>query len=156
VAFWLIWWAICFGLWMLLVFKTEFAEVVAGALAASVSATGAELVRSRGIVPFEPRLIWWRGLLKVPWDVVRETWQLTALVVRHYLRGQPIEGSFRFVHFESCGGHDPRSQARRAIATWISSISPNTYLLGFDEAHDVAVVHQLVATERPPEVDPDA
>jgi hypothetical protein len=153
--FWLAWWVICFGLWMLLVFKTERAEMVAGALAAAAAATGVELVRAHGFAPFHPRLSWWHGLLRVPFDVLRETWALIALLARHVARGEPIEGHFRFVHFEDCGGQDPRSQTRRAIAVWIGSVSPNTYVLGFDEKHDVAVIHQLVSTTAPPEPDPD-
>jgi hypothetical protein len=138
------------------VFKTQPAEFVAGALAAAVAATGAELVRSRGFAPFGPKAVWWQGLLRLPLDVLRETWMLIRLLVRHFLKGEPVEGGFRFVHFDECGGHDRRSHARRAVATWIGSVSPNTYVLGFDEARDVAVIHQLVPTKEPPELDPDA
>jgi multisubunit Na+/H+ antiporter MnhE subunit len=155
-AFWLSWWAICFGLWMLLVFKAERAEMVAGALAAAVAATGVELVRSFGFAPFAPKLSWSRGALRLPMEVSRETWMLVMLLARHFLRGEPVAGRFRYVHFEECGGEDPRSQTRRAVATWIGSVSPNTYVLGFDEARDVMVVHQLVSTETPPQLDPDA
>jgi hypothetical protein len=156
VAFWLSWWAFCWGLWVLLVFKTEAAEIVAGAIAAAFAATGAELVRSRGYAPFRGELRWCRGLLRLPLEVSRETWSMIGLLVRHYARGEPIEGRFRIVHFDECAGKDPRSQARRAVATWRASVSPNTYLLGFDPERDVAVIHQLTASETPPELDPSA
>jgi hypothetical protein len=154
-AFWLSWWAICWGLWMLLVFKTEPAEIVAGAIAAAVAATGAEVVRAHGY-GFRPELRWWRGLVRLPLEVVRETWLLIVVLVRQYTRGEPIEGRFRIVHFHECAGQDPRKQARRAVAIWRASVSPNIYLLGFDEDSDVAVVHQLVPTETPPKLDPSA
>jgi multisubunit Na+/H+ antiporter MnhE subunit len=154
--FWLAWWAICMGLWMLLVFKTEPAEVVAGAVAAALAATGTELVRSRGYAPFSPELRWWRGLLRLPLDVGRETWMLIVLLARHYLRGKPIQGRFRIIHFDECEGDDPRTQTRRAVAIWLTSVSPNTYVLGFDPRHDIAVVHQLVPAESPPKLDPSA
>ena len=76
IAFWLGWWVVCFALWVLLVFKTEPAEFVAGALAAAFAATGAELVRSRGYAPFAPELAWSRGLLRLPREVVMDTWRM--------------------------------------------------------------------------------
>jgi hypothetical protein len=156
VTFWLIWWAIGVGLWMLLVFKTESAEIAAGAVAAAFTATGAELVRSRGYAPFSPELRWWRGLVRLPREVLVDTWRMLWLLVLHFARGKPIEGRFRIVHFEACAGQEPRKQARRAVATWLGGVSPNTYVLGFDERKDAAVVHQLVPSEPPPEIDPSA
>jgi hypothetical protein len=154
LAFGLAWWGIALGLWMLLVFKTEPAEIVAGAVAAAFAATGAELVRYRGYAPFSPDLRWWRVLLRVPGEVVADTWRMLRLLILHFARGEPVGGRFRIVHFGSCAGDDPRSQARRVVATWLGAISPNTYILGFDEQKDAAVLHQLVPNEQPPDVDP--
>jgi hypothetical protein len=67
-----------------------------------------------------------------------------------------VKGRFRIVHFQDCAGDDPRSLARRATAKWLSSVSPNTYILGFDEKRDIAVIHQLVPTKDPPPLDPTA
>jgi fatty acid desaturase len=155
IAFWLGWWAIAFTLWVLLVFKTEPAEFVAGAVAAAFAATGAELVRSRGYAPFAPRLAWWRGVLRLPREVLMDTWRMSVLLVRHFTRGDPIEGCFRFVHFEA-SRDDPESQARRAVIEWLGCVSPNTFVVGIDEKHHLAVVHQLVRDELPPELDPSA
>jgi hypothetical protein len=154
IAFWLGWWAVSFALWVLLVFKTEPAELVAGAVAAAFAATGAELVRSRGYAPFAPEVQWSRGLLRLPREVVRDTWRMTVLLVRHFTRGQPIQGCFRIVHFSAGTRDDPRAQARRAVAEWLGCVSPNTYVLGLDERHKVAVLHQLIRDELPPEVEP--
>lgn len=154
IAFWLAWWATCFVLWMLLVFKTEPAEIVAGAVAAAFAATGAELVRSRGYAPFAPRLEWSRGLLRLPREVVFDTWRMARLLIRHLIRGESIQGCFRIVHFSAGSRDDPHAQARRAVAEWLGSVSPNTYVLGIDEHHHVAVVHQLIRDDVPPELDP--
>jgi hypothetical protein len=156
LVFGLTWWAIALGLWMLLVFKTEPAEIVAGAVAAALAATGAELVRLRGYAPFSPELRWLRGLVRLPRDVVVDSWRMLRLLVLHFVDGRPIKGRFRVIQFEACGGDSPRRQARRAVATWLGAISPNTYVLGFDERKDAAVVHQLVPSEQPPEIDPSA
>jgi multisubunit Na+/H+ antiporter MnhE subunit len=156
IVFWLGWWAVAYALWVLFVFKTEAAELVAGAIAAAFAATGAELVRSRGYAPFAPELAWSRGILRLPMEVVMDTWRMAVLLVRHFVRGEPVEGCFRIVHFPAGPDDDPREQARRTVAEWLGCVSPNTYVVGIDERHRVAVIHQLVRGELPPELDPRA
>jgi Na+/H+ ion antiporter subunit len=156
IAFWLGWWALAYGLWVLLVFKTEPAEFVAGALAAALAATGAELVRSRGYAPFAPDLSWSRGLLRLPMEVVVDTWRIAMLLVRHFVRGEPVKGTLRIVKFSPGSRDDPRAQARRTVVGWLACVSPNTYVIGIDEQHHVAVVHQLIRAELPPELDTGA
>jgi hypothetical protein len=154
VAFWLGWWVVAYALWVLAVFKTQPAELIAGAAAAALAATGAELVRSRGYAPFAPKLAWSRGLMRVPKEVVVDTWRMAMLLVRHFVRGERIEGCFRVVHFSAGADDDPRAQALRTVAGWLGCVSPNTYVIGIDERHQVAVVHQLIRDELPPELDP--
>jgi multisubunit Na+/H+ antiporter MnhE subunit len=154
IAFWVGWWAVCYALWALLVFKTELAEFVAGALAAAVAATGADMVRARGYVPFAPRLAWSRGLVRLPREVAVDTARMTALVVRSLIRRERIEGSFRIVSFSARSDDDPRAQARRTVAGWLGTVSPNTYVIGIDEDHRVAVLHQLIRDDDPPEIRP--
>lgn len=154
VVFWLSVWAVSFALWVLLVFKTEPAELVAGALAAALAATGAELVRSRGYAPFAPDLAWSRDLLRLPKEVVVDTWRMAATLIRHLVRRERVEGCFRIVHFTPGSRDDPRAAARRTVAAWLGCVSPNTYVIGIDEKHDVAVLHQLIRDELPPEFDP--
>ena len=154
IAFWLSWWAVAYALWVLAVFKTEPAELIAGAAAAALAATGAELVRSRGYAPFAPDLAWSRGLSRLPKAVVMDTWRMAMLLVRHFVRGEPVDGSFRVVEFPVGPDADPRAQAVRAVAAWLGCVSPNTYVLGVDEEHQVALLHQLIHDETPPELDP--
>ena len=154
IAFWLSWWAVAYGLWVLFVFKTEPAEFVAGAVAAAFAATGAELVRSRGYAPFAPELAWTRMLRRLPKEVLMDTSRMAALLVRHYVRGEPVKGSFRTVTFPVGSENDPQAQAARTVAEWLGCVSPNTFVVGIDEGHRVAVVHQLIRGEMPPELDP--
>jgi hypothetical protein len=156
IGFWLGWWAVAYVLWVLLVFKTEPAEFVAGAVAAAFAATGAELVRSRGYAPFAPELAWSRGLLRLPKEVLVDTWRMAMLLVKHFVRGEPIKGCFRTVTFPAGADDDPHAQAVRTVAEWLGSVSPNTYVVGIHESHHVAVVHQLIRDELPPELDPRA
>jgi hypothetical protein len=85
---------------------------------------------------------------------VMDTWHMAVLLVRHFVRGEPVKGSFRIVHFAAGAEDDPREQARRTVVEWLACVSPNTYVLGIDERHRVAVVHQLIRDELPPELDP--
>jgi hypothetical protein len=154
VAFWVAWWAVCYVLWVLLVFKTELAELVVGAVMAAVAATAVELVRNRGYAPFAIRLRWARSLLGLPWRIAVDTWLLTHALWRQLARGEPIHGQFRTVHFPDCKRDDPESEARRAVAKWLGGVAPNSYVIGFDEERDLALVRQLVPTEEPPDIDP--
>ena len=153
-AFWLGWWLVCFALWLLLVFKIEPAEFAAGAVAAAFSATAVELVRSRGYAPFAGDPRWLRALGRLPRAVALDMLLLARALWTALVRRRRIEGRFRTVHFPDCGGDDPRSEARRAVAKWLGGVGPNTYVIGFDEHRDIVLLHQLVPTERPPDVDP--
>jgi multisubunit Na+/H+ antiporter MnhE subunit len=152
--FWLAWWLVCFVLWMLLVFKTEPLEFVAGALAAALAATAAELVRSRGYAPFAGELRWLLSVARLPREVLVDCFVLARALWRQLTGKQRLQGTFRVIHFEGCGGEDPRSEARRAVAKWLGAVGPNTYVIGFDEERDIVLVHQLVPTKEPPDVDP--
>jgi hypothetical protein len=153
VVFWLGWWAFSLALWMVLVFKTELAEIVAGVVAAAFSATAVEAVRSRGQIPFSPDPRWVLSLWRLPREVIADCWLLTRALWRRVAHGVPIEGGFRVVHF-GCESDDPRSQARRATAKWLGGVGPNTYVVGFEEAHDAVLLRQLVKTKQVPDVDP--
>jgi NCAIR mutase (PurE)-related protein len=83
-----------------------------------------------------------------------DTWRMALLLVRHFTRGEPIRSCVRVVHFSAGSRDDPHAQARRTVAEWFGSVSPNTYVIGIDEGHRVAVVHQLIRDELPPELDP--
>jgi hypothetical protein len=154
VAFWVAWWLVCYVLWVLLVFKTELAELVVGAVMAAVAATAVELVRNRGYAPFaiDPR--WARSLFRLPRRIVVDTWLLARALWRQVVHGERIQGRFRAVHFPDCRRDDPESEARRAVAKWLGGVAPNSYVVGFDEERELALVRQLVPTEEPPEIDP--
>jgi hypothetical protein len=152
--FWLVWWLVCLGLYMLLVFKTELLELFVGMVAAAFAATAVELVRSRGYAPFAADPRWLLSLWRLPREVLVDCYALSKALVLHLTGRKRIDGRFRVIHFEGSSGDDPRSEARRAAAKWLGGVSPNTYVIGFDEKRDSVLVHQLVPTDEPPDVDP--
>jgi len=155
VAFFIGWWLVSFGLWVLLVFKTEGAELVAGVIAGIFSAAAAELVRAKGYAPFSPDVRWALVLLRLPRDVLVDCALLIRALVMAAWRREAIEGSFRCVHFADADRGDPRGQARLAVAKWLGGVSPNTVVIGFDEPRDAVLVHQVVRTKGPPDIDPE-
>src|SRR4029453_14856226 len=128
--------------------------VAAGLVAAAVAATAAEIVRSPDLVrfPLDPR--WLRGLAGLPWQVLRDTWLLTAALWRH-CSGRPVHGSFRVVPFPSEAdaarsaarrglARAARPAPRRALVTAAASVAPNTVVVGIEGGRGEMLVHQLV------------
>ena len=152
LGFWLRWWVALFVLYVLLVFKTEPAELVAGALCAALAATGAELVRSRGDVHFAPGYGWLRALPRLAVEVVAQTLRMVPLVWRA-ARGERIHGRMRCIAFPDASRKGPEAVTRRAVEKFLGSLAPNAYVVGFDQRHVVVVVHQLEPTDEPPRVD---
>jgi hypothetical protein len=152
VRFWLLWWVSLTVLYDLLVFKTEAAELIAGALCGAVSATGAELVRTRGGIQFAPGFGWLRAVPALAREVVVDTLRMVPLLWRA-ARGERVHGRMRYIAFPGAGRKGPEATTRRALEKFLGSIAPNSFVVGFDEGHDVVVIHQLEPTEAPPRVD---
>jgi multisubunit Na+/H+ antiporter MnhE subunit len=147
-AFWLASWAALTGLYVLLVFKTEPAELVAGAICGAISATGAELVRRHGSVRFAPGWAWLPALARVPRATVVETALLVGVLWRVIVRREDVRG--RIVSLPYPGARDKSVEAtsRRVVDTWLGSVSPNSLVVGFAERHDRVLVHRLVESDR--------
>ena len=154
VVSWLAWWVVLTGFYLLLVFKTEPAEFVAGAVCGAVSATGAELVRRHGRLRFRPGLGWLPALRHLPADTLRDCGALTGVLWRVLVRREGVHGRFRTLPFSGAAGSDAEDVGRRAVTKWLGSVAPNTVVVGFTKRTEGVVVHQLAETGRPPRVDP--
>jgi hypothetical protein len=150
----LVTWALLSALYVVLVFKTEFEEYVAGVICGLVSAVGVDLVRTHGSVRIAPGLGWVRGAARVPGEVLVDTALLVRVLWRVVVRREVVRGQYRVVPFAGARGSSPEAAGRRAVAKWIGSVAPNTLIVGFDEHHDRVLVHQLVRTDEPPRCDP--
>ena len=142
VRFWVAWYVPLVLLWLLFVDTFAGQEVIVGLVAAAIAATAAELVRSQELVRFRLDPHWLRGLPGLPWQVLHDTWLLTVALWRH-CTGSPVRGVFRVVPFPS-EADDDRSAARRALATALVSVAPNTVVVGVEGAEGEMLVHQLV------------
>jgi hypothetical protein len=51
-------------------------------------------------------------------------------------------------------GDDPSSETARALTKGLASLAPNTYVVAIDDDDRVILVHQLVRTDDPRDIDP--
>ena len=128
VGTWLGWWGVLFAIYLLLAAKLTAPEIVVGAAAAALAATGTTVAAHAGQLHFRPRLSWLRLLGHVVWRVVADSGIVGLALWRQIVRGQSVEGAFRIVPFDG-GGADAVSAARRALVTAGASLAPE-YLCG--------------------------
>jgi len=143
-ACWLTAWCGCAVVWMWLEDTVVLANLVDGAVAAAIGATGTTLVYVERLVEFDPRARWalrlWRPVAQFGPDM----WILASALGRA-LRGERASGALRAVRFEPAGAPGEVS-ARCALASAVGSFAPNTIVLGVEVADRVILVHQLVPT----------
>ena len=136
-------WVLMAAVWLLLVDNPALPELVAGAVAAAVAATGSELVRAQRIARVRPRVRWlrfaWRPFVRLPLDVLL----VMREVARQAAQRKPRRGELRAVRFEHRSG-GAQENARRALAEALGSVAPNTIVIGVDEERELLLAHQLV------------
>jgi hypothetical protein len=150
VRFWLGWWACLTALYVLLVFKTEPAEFVAGAVCGAISATGAYLVRQASGTRFHPGWGWLPAAARLPRAVIVDTIRLVGVLWRVIARREDVRGRIISLPYKDAHRRGVDAESRRAVAKFLGSVAPNTVVVGIAERHDRVLVHQLVPAEPPP------
>ena len=130
------------ALYMVLIDLTDLPELIVGAGAAVLAATGMELAREQGIVGESVRWRWLlrlhRPLLRIPGDIVA----VSAMALLAIVRRRPAFGTFRAVGFT--GNEDePYESGRRALTEAAGSLAPNTFVVGIDGERKLILAHQL-------------
>ncbi len=130
-------WAALTALWLLAVGAMTRTDLVAGILAAMASATSVLVVRRLRLFDFRFRACWLLDARAVPWQLVRDSVVVAALVrrPRSLWRARPFPA----------GGPDAASAGQRAFFAWAGSLGPNTVVVDVDRERDVALVHDLDA-----------
>jgi hypothetical protein len=140
-AAWIIGWALAAALYLLLIDITDLPELIVGAGAAVLAATGLELAREQGIAGERIHWRWllrvYRPLLKVPGDVVT----VSLIALRAVADRRARHGTFRALPFGS--GEDQLGGGRRALAEAFGSLAPNTFVIGIDHERALILAHQL-------------
>lgn len=141
IAWWFAW-LFAGALYLLLIDTRDLPELIVGAGAAAIAATGFELAREQRMAGgMSARLRWlgrlYRPLLNAPSDVVALTW----LAARQLIRPRKVNGEFRSVPFRTHA--QKRETGRRALAQSFGSFAPNTIIIGVDAERELLLGHQL-------------
>ncbi len=134
------------ALWMLFGGTVSWAELLAGAGAATLGAFLTELMLYRAAVHPRVRMAWARAVIGLPWQVAVDILVIFRALWRQVRRGEPPPSGLRAVSI-AAGGDGPLAATRRSLLLAGRSLPPNTIALGWDEHGDVLIVHQLVVTE---------
>jgi multisubunit Na+/H+ antiporter MnhE subunit len=140
---WLIWWVLMMSLWIIVDDSLATDELIAGAAAAALAATLAELAGYQADIRLRMRIEWLGPALRLPGQLAAETWIVFAALWRQLARGQQPSSGFREMPVRY-GGQSMEARTRRALLAAGKSFAPNTFVLGLDAERDVMVVHQLV------------
>lgn len=145
VAAWTAAWVLAGALYLLLIDITDLPELIVGAGAATIAATGFELARERPVGGFAARARWlgrlYRPVLKTPSDVV----VVCGAALRQLVAPKKVNGTFRAVPFR-CDEQQRHETGRRALAESMGSFAPNTIVIGVDADREVILAHQLHRT----------
>jgi hypothetical protein len=139
---WAAGWVVSAALYLLLIDITDLPELIVGAGAAVLGATGFELARERDLSGVSTRL-WWltrlhRALVRAPVDIV----MVSTVALRQLVRPRATVGRFRAVPFV-CGDDAALESGRRALAESFGSFAPNTIIIGVDPDRELLLGHQL-------------
>jgi multisubunit Na+/H+ antiporter MnhE subunit len=147
VAYWASWWLVSLGLWLLLTSTVSPNEVVTGFGAAAVAATAATAMhaRERLATPVRPGWDWLRFGFVLPRRIVADTWLLIRALARRLAAGE-VRGGFEEVRLPEMRRAGERRMLE-TLSTIVISMSPNTFVVGFDDERGVALVHALVPRE---------
>jgi hypothetical protein len=143
VRSWASWWLALFGLWVAMEGTNEAMELGAGAGAAALGATLAEVARRQGLLrlTLDPRSL--AFAVRTPWRAAREFVVLTQALVLDLAGVRAVRSAWVAVPFEA-GGDDRRSAGRRALRPLIDNVTPNTIVVDVDCERELALKHDLV------------
>jgi multisubunit Na+/H+ antiporter MnhE subunit len=144
---WLVWWVLMMSFWVMLDDSVSTDELLAGAGAAALAATLAELVTYQAGARFRMRIEWLVPALRLPAEVARDMVTVYAALWRRLARGEQPPSAFLELPARF-GDDSPEGVTRRVLLIGGTSVAPNTFALGLDKDRDVMVVHRLVAPRK--------
>jgi multisubunit Na+/H+ antiporter MnhE subunit len=141
---WLIWWVLMMSFWVMLDDSIAFDELLAGAGAAAIAASLAEVVSYQAASRFRMRIGWLVPALRLPGQVVSDMVIIYRALLRQLVHGEQPPSAFLELPVRF-GDDTPEGVTRRTLLVGGVSIAPNTFVLGIDAERDVMVIHRLVA-----------
>jgi multisubunit Na+/H+ antiporter MnhE subunit len=145
VVAWLVWWVLLMSFWVILDNSIELDELLAGAGAAALGATLAEVVSYQSGTRFRMRIEWVVPALGLPLQVASDTVTVFLALWRRLATGQEPSSGFLALPVRY-GADSAEGTTRRVLLVGGRSVAPNTFVLGLDKERGVMIVHQLVVT----------
>jgi hypothetical protein len=137
---WTLWWLVLFGLWNVLQGAAEKMEMAAGAGAAALAATFAELARRQGLLAFAPDAGWLAKVYRPFWRVPYEFAVVTVTLGRRLLGGR-VRSEWSVAPLPR--GRDAAARAgNKAAVLTVENVSPNTMAIEAEDG-DEALKHDL-------------
>lgn len=135
------------SLWVWLDDSLGTDELLAGAGAAALAATVAELASYQATTRFWMRFEWLAEALRLPGQVASDMVTVYRALWRLLTRGEQPASAFvtQPVKF---GDDTAEGVTRRALLIGARSLAPNAFALGIDSDTDTMVLHELVSRER--------
>jgi multisubunit Na+/H+ antiporter MnhE subunit len=153
VRAWLVCWLLCAGVWMVLDDTIALPELIDGAVAATLGASAATLVRARSHVQFARRPGWMRLCWRPVVHLISDLPELARVLARTLAGGHRDPGRVRSVAFAVSGA--PRARATQvALASVTGSVAPSTVIIAVDEDAGRLIFHELSAREDRARADP--
>lgn len=134
--------------WLLYTGKLERNELLIGLPAAILAMLASEVVRGEEHEKFGPNAGMWLPLWRVPTEILRDSLLISWKLLSAASAWRRPAGRFLAIQFEA-GGADSRSVARRTLAIGLSTISPNSIIIGIDRRRNLLLFHQLVNDKMP-------
>ena len=131
------------SIWIIVDDSLATDELRAGAGAAALAATLAEVAGHQAGVRLRMRTRWLGPAIRLPADVARDTWTVFAALWRQIVYGEQPPSGFSEITVRP-GAQTPEARIRRALLIAGRSVAPNTQVLGLDSERGVLVVHRLV------------
>jgi multisubunit Na+/H+ antiporter MnhE subunit len=141
--------AVWFGAWLLLVEKLDPAELVVGAICATIAAVASELAWGTHLNRFSGNV---RALLQawhLPWLMLSGTWEIFKVLFRHLFTRHKADSLMLAVDFDAGAPDDANDAMRRALAVGYTTMTPNFVVIGIDQAKGRMLYHQLARSEVP-------
>jgi multisubunit Na+/H+ antiporter MnhE subunit len=130
--------------WVMLDDSIATDELLAGAGAAAIAASLAEVVSYQAASRFRMRIEWLVPALRLPGQVARDTVIVYRALWRRLIHGEQPPSEFLELPVRF-GDDTPEGVTRRTLLVGGVSVAPNTFVLGIDAERNVMVVHRLVA-----------
>lgn len=127
-------------LWMLFVSKLDMTEFKVGLVVALVGTVADAIVKARGLGHFRPRVHLMLLSFLEPWYVVKGMWTVVKCFPSALSRNH--DGHFKAVQFDR-GQKDIEAATRRALATMLLTIPPNSVVIGIDGRSGKMLVHEM-------------